>query len=155
MALASGASGLMKVALVACSPEGESSSMNPHSPDEAASIAASRIGPATVAPVTLDGIRYAPLVGTPDGEHAQVGGLLAAYRSDGKLLWSMKIYDNRRQDDLEGDVQDVFFRSMDVQPDGKLVIVNEEGRRFMVDVNERTSTPMPSEAFDDDDGLRP
>ena len=67
----------------------------------------------------------------------------------------MKVYDNKRRDDLEGDVQDVFFRSMDVQPDGRLLIVSEDGRRFLVDVNARTSTPLPIEVLDDDDGLRP
>ncbi len=129
--------------------------MNQHSPEGAASIADSRSAPAMVAPVTVDGIRYAPLIGEPDGAHGQVGGLLAAYRSNGTVLWSMKVYDNKRRDDLEGDVQDVFFRSMDVQPDGRLLIVSEDGRRFLVDVNARTSTPLPIEVLDDDDGLRP
>lgn len=95
------------------------------------------------------------MYGHPDGEHGQVGGLLAAYDADGHVLWSMKVFDNRRRDDLEGDVQDVFFRSMDVQPDGRLLIVNEVGQRFLVDVKTRTSVPLPAEQIDDDEGLRP
>ncbi len=119
------------------------------------SISASRPPPVLTAPVKLDGIRYASMCGHPDGEHGQVGGLLAAYDADGHVLWSMKVFDNRRRDDLEGDVQDVFFRSMDVQPDGRLLIVNEVGQRFLVDVKTRTSVLLPAEQIEGDKGLRP
>ncbi len=120
-----------------------------------APVSASRLPPARIASISIGGVHFAPICGTAEGAHGQVGGLLAAYRANGTVLWSMKVYDNKRRDDLEGDVQDVFFRSMDVRPDGRLLIVNEDGRRFLVDVNARTSTPLPIEVLDDDDGLRP
>jgi len=97
---------------------------------------ASRLPPAKVAPVTIGGVRYAQQVGT-ESMDGQVGGLLAAYDAQGQMLWSTKIYDNRRKPELEGDVQDVFFSSMSLDPDGRLRIVNERGDSFLVDAKTR------------------
>ena len=94
-----------------------------------------------VTPVVKDGVRYQPKVG--GRSDPQVGGLLAAYDvASGKELWTLIVYENKRRPDLEGDVQDVFFRSMKLQSDGRLLIVNEHDERFAVDVNSRTSTPL-------------
>ena len=57
----------------------------------------------------------------------------------GKTLWTLVVYDNTRSPELEGDVQDVFFREMHLQPDGTLPIVNERGERYRVDLDARTS----------------
>ncbi len=74
----------------------------------------------------------------------QMGGYLAAVDpGTGKSLWTLKIYDNRRDPALEGDVQDVFFRSMTLQADGKLLIENERRGRFMVDPVTRTVVAAP------------
>ena len=100
---------------------------------------ASRIPPPKVAPVVLNSIRYAQVAGR-EWVDGQVGGLLAAYAAGDEMLWTLKVYDNRRQPDLEGDVQDVFFRSMSVEADGRLRIVNERGDVFLVDVNTRSVT---------------
>ncbi len=58
----------------------------------------------------------------------------------GKRLWTLKLYDNRRFSDKEGDVQEVLFKSMTAQPDGGLLIENEQGKRFVVDPGARTSS---------------
>lgn len=100
---------------------------------------AKRVAPPEVAPVILDGVRYTQVIGR-ESIDGQVGGLLAACRADGEALWTMKVYDNRRQPHLEGDVQDVFFRSMSVEADGRLRIVNERGVTFLVDVRARSAT---------------
>jgi hypothetical protein len=103
----------------------------------------SRLPPVYVAPVTVDGIRYAPRAGN-ESVDGQLGGMLAAYDAAGQLLWTLKVYDNRRLPELEGDVQDVFFSTMTVEPDGRLRIVNESGDEFLVDVKTRTVTAMRS-----------
>jgi hypothetical protein len=103
-------------------------------------VRASRLPPATVAPVTIDGIRYQQMSGSTDPDIGQLGGILGAFDAGGRRLWWMKVYDNPRRPDVEGDVQDVFFQSMTVQDDGRLLIVNEDGKRFLVDVRQRTST---------------
>lgn len=115
---------------------------------------ASRLPPAEVPPVTIGGIRYAQRAGK-ESVDGQVGGLLAAYDAAGQLLWTMKVYDNRRHAGLEGDAQDVFFSAMTLEPDGRLRIVNERGDTFLVNVNTRTVTALPKQKPADDDGLLP
>jgi len=104
----------------------------------------SRIPAPKVEPVRIGGVRYEQV---PNGLLAgfdQMGGYLSAYdEASGKLLWSLKIYDNRRDPAREGDVQDVFFKSMKAQGDGTLLIENERGKRFVVDPKSRAVTAAP------------
>lgn len=92
---------------------------------------ASRPAPPRVRPVCVGGVCYAQAAGDliSDG---QVGGILAAYDKSKRELWRLKVYENGRRPDLEGDVQDVWFRSLRADGD-KLVIENERGERFEVD----------------------
>lgn len=115
---------------------------------------ASRPPPPDVAPIAIGGIRYAQRAGD-EAADGQVGGLLSAYTASGSLLWTIKVYDNRRRAGLEGDVQDVFFRSMSLDPDGRLRIVSETGLIYLVDVNTRIVTALPAAPRPDDGGLRP
>jgi hypothetical protein len=102
----------------------------------------SRIPPPKVAPVHADGVRYEQVGNGLTAGLDQMGGYLAAYdEADGKQLWTLKVYDNVRNPHREGDVQDVFFKSMSLQPDGTLLIENERGARFVVDPKARTSVP--------------
>ena len=106
--------------------------------DDLLSFHADRNPPPDVEPVVRDGTRYEQHFGS--GSDAQVGGLLTAIdTATGKTLWTLVVYDNKRSPELEGDVQDVFFREMHFQPDGKLLIVNERGERYRVDLDARTS----------------
>ena len=99
---------------------------------------------AYVDPITLAarGIELVPLALTHEA------GLRAAAQ-DGEL-WRLRVYQNARNPDLEGDVQDVFFRSMRVEH-GKLLIENENGERFEVDPKSRHvagtgAAPRPASA---------
>jgi hypothetical protein len=134
--------------LGACGISKESNAMTNQGPS------ASRLPPPDVAPVSIDGVRYAQRAGK-EAVDGQVGGLLGAYDSAGTLLWTLKVYDNRRRPDLEGDVQDVYFKSLAVEPDGRLRIVNEVGDAFIVDVNTREVTALPKAKPADPGGLRP
>ncbi|MFO1328039.1 MAG: hypothetical protein U1F56_11830 [Rubrivivax sp.] len=102
----------------------------------------SRAPPPRVPPVFIGGVRYAQVAGdlATDG---QVGGILAAYDGSSRELWRLKVYDNRRRPDLEGDVQDVWFRSMRAEG-GRLLIENERGERFEVDPSSRSVTGQPA-----------
>jgi hypothetical protein len=103
-----------------------------------------RSPPPKVDPVVRDGKRYAQHIGTHDDSIGQSGGLLEVTDvATGKQLALIKVYDNRRQDDLEGDVQDIFFASMAFDSSGKLIITDEVGRRFAVDVARGESTQLP------------
>lgn len=114
---------------------------------------ASRAPPPTVQPVSLDGVRYAPVAGDADRD-GQVGGLLAAYDAAGQELWRLKVYDNPRTPGLEGDVQDVWFRSLQVQG-RQLLIENERGERFEVDPTTRRVITRPAPAPEPRSGIDP
>jgi hypothetical protein len=109
----------------------------------AMSKSGSRIPALQVPPVVKDGVRYEQVRNGIVAGLGQMGGYLAAVRvADGTQLWTLKVYDNARDPEREGDVQDVFFASMVLQDDGTLLIENERGAKFVVDPEARTSTPV-------------
>jgi len=111
------------------------------SDDDSFMPAADRPAPADVKPVERDGIRYERLI----GNEPQVGGLIAAYdAASGKRLWTLAAFHNVRRSDFEGDAQDVFVRALQFDADGRLRVVDELGRHWLVDVKTRTSTAAPA-----------
>lgn len=103
-----------------------------------------RSPPPDVPPVVRDGKRYVQHIGTYDESIGQSGGLLDIIDdSTGRTIATVKVYDNARIPDLEGDVQDIFFESMEFDDSGKLIITDEVGRRFAVDVVTHISEPLP------------
>jgi len=105
---------------------------------------ADRGAPPSVPALERDGVRYEQNLDASEAEFGQVGGVLRARDArTGVLLWSLKVYPNARQPGLEGDVQDIFFRSMAFDDENRLVIQNERGARFAIDVTKRTVTPVP------------
>lgn len=105
---------------------------------------ASRAPPPCVPAVFVAGVCYAQVAGdvAVDG---QVGGILVARDSSSRELWRLPVYANPRRPGLEGDVQDVWFRSMRVEG-GKLLIENERGERFEVDPQTRRVFSRPAPA---------
>jgi hypothetical protein len=104
----------------------------------------SRIPAPVVAAVNSNGVRYEQVKNGLLAGFDQMGGYLAAYdAASGKQLWTLKVYDNKRNPEREGDVQDVFFKSMTLQSDGTLLIENERGRRFVVDPATRSVSQLP------------
>lgn len=103
----------------------------------------SRIPAPAVTPVTNAGVRFEQIKNGLLAGFDQMGGYLAVYdESSGAKIWTLKVYDNQRVPGKEGDVQDVFFKSMKLQPDGKLLIENERGARFIVDPTTRSSSAL-------------
>ena len=103
-----------------------------------------RNGPTPVAAVEREGVRYAQNLRASEADFGQVGGILTASDArKGGMLWSLKVYDNARRPGLEGDAQDVFFSHMAFDARGRLVIENERGQRFAVDVQTRQVSALP------------
>ncbi|RDI29489.1 hypothetical protein DFR41_1011245 [Pseudacidovorax intermedius] len=100
-----------------------------------------RIAPPVVPPVSRNGVRYAQAADGRSLGWSQVGGVLEAIdEASGKRLWSLPVYRQAADPQREADVQWVFFRSMRLQPDGTLLIENEDGEQYRVDVEQRSST---------------
>jgi hypothetical protein len=100
--------------------------------------------PPEVPPVVRDGRRYVQHIGTYDEDIGQSGGLLDILDdATGKLIATVKVYDNTRRSDLEGDVQDIFFEAMEFDEAGKLIITDEVGRRYSVDTVTHKAEPLP------------
>jgi hypothetical protein len=99
----------------------------------------SRAHPPRVPPVFIAGMRYAQVAGDV--------GTLAAYDASDREVWRLRVYENPRRPELEGDVQDVWFRSLRARG-GKLLIENERGERFEVDPATRRVSSRPAPALD-------
>lgn len=103
-----------------------------------------RSPPPEVPPLFRDGKRYVQRMGSFDGSIGQSGGLLDVFDdTTGMLITTLKVYENSRNPGVEGDVQDIFFASMEFDGSGNLLITDEVGRRFLVDTNKLNSVPMP------------
>ncbi|MCY4753722.1 hypothetical protein [Pelomonas aquatica] len=97
---------------------------------------ADRLGPPDVPPIYHEGVVY-----TQD-ENGPGGVLVASDDETGKALWTLKIYDVKIDKALEADAQWVFFAAMTLDPDGRLRIVNEAGKAFLVDVTARKTAAV-------------
>jgi len=104
---------------------------------------AKRLAPAMVEPVVAEGVKYlAPQV-TPGYIEAYgvptcpTGCVEAWEEKTGKLLWRVQVYEVKYDHQRERDVQDVFVRFLTIK-DGSLVVENESGARFTVDVKSHT-----------------
>lgn len=109
-----------------------------HTPEPAAK----RTPPPRIPSVFIAGVRYAQVPGDVETD-GQIGGFLAAYDGSNREIWRIKVYDNPRRPELEGDVQDVWFRSLRAEG-GKLLIENERGLRIEVDPATRRVSGHPA-----------
>lgn len=105
-----------------------------------AGIQEKRAGPAPVEPLSHNGIRYEALQWGRQRGLDQNGGYIAAIDEEtGEELWILKVYQVTYDDDMEGDVQDVFIVNLTLdEPSGRLMVENEECMRYVVDPVTRT-----------------
>ena len=93
---------------------------------------AKRGAPAEALPVTVGNIEYsAP---HRNGTYRKMGLLEARDLKSGKLIWSRQIYAVKYDPDLEGDVQDVFIKSITAEGN-HLIINNERNSKYQLDLN--------------------
>jgi hypothetical protein len=95
-----------------------------------ADVSAKRLAPEPVKPVTVAGVTYvAP--GWP------IGIIIAKDASSNRELWRKRIYILPYDRRLERDVQDVFITSLAVRGGNALIITNERGERYILDLSTR------------------
>jgi len=98
----------------------------------AAPANAKRSVPQAVDPVTVDSVTYtAPATA--------MGFVVASDTSSGRELWRQRIYQIHVDPSRERDVQDVFITSLTLRS-GSLVIANEHGERYVLDLSTRKVT---------------
>ena len=93
---------------------------------------AKRTVPRTVEPVTVQGVTYS-------APATAMGFVVAFDASSRRELWRQRIYRIRVDPSLERDVQDVFITSLTLRG-GSLVIANEHGKRYALDLSTRKVT---------------
>lgn len=93
---------------------------------------AKRSAPAAVPPVVIKGVEYS-------APHDAMAFVVAKGIGLGKELWRVRIYEVRVNPELERDVQDVFITSLS-EKDGALLITNERGEKFTLDLQTRKVT---------------
>lgn len=105
----------------------------------------SRPPPPEVPPIEHEGVRYAQVVdGLRQGFDQSTGYLVATDVASDRKLWSVKVYEVEVVPGLELDVQRLYFKSMSLVPGrDELLVENESGGKYIVDLKRRTSTPAP------------
>lgn len=105
---------------------------------------AKRVAPATVGPIVIGNRRFEVVHWGRDRGLPQNGGYIAALDSvSGKELWLLRVYVTQYDKSLESDVQDVFIKSMSKKFfSDKLKITDENGRLYLVNIQDRTVTPQ-------------
>jgi hypothetical protein len=103
------------------------------SPEQGAPrMMASRIPPARVKPIDIDGIRYEAVWG-------RMGLFRASEIKTGKTLWELNLYSYKYDDRLETDVQDVFVAAMTKESDSAILVRDERAMVYRVDLKNRES----------------
>ncbi len=104
-------------------------------------LARKRIAPPQVAPVLLGGLRIEVVHWGKERGLEQNGGYLEAFdRATGAARWLLRVYAIDYDPALEGDVQDLFIEQLKTGPGGTLIVIDEQGRRFVVDPATRNAT---------------
>ena len=97
-----------------------------------------RTAPPKVKPVMVGGARIEALHwGRSRGLGQNGGYIVAVDPASGRELWTLKVYDIAYDPKMEEDVQDLFIAKLAVDGD-KLSVRDEEGRRFLVDLERKT-----------------
>lgn len=109
---------------------------------------ASRAPPPVVPPVVHAGVRYEQLDDQrlagidPDANY-----LVARDVVSNAVLWTLQIYRTEVVPGLETDVQAVYFKSLQLSEDAtELLIADEIGRHFVVDLAARSVRQVPEGA---------
>lgn len=97
------------------------------------------------APVTLDGTRYEVLPGARTRGFSQSGGVIAAFDElTGRELWTLVVYPVVFETAEEEDAQEIFITNLAISPDHEhLLVENERGKHFEVDLADHAVTPTP------------
>lgn len=103
---------------------------------------ASRPPAPDVPPVEHNGVRYSQVMdGRALGLEQSTGYLRATHIATGEDQWVLRVYELVSDPGLEQDVQEIYFRSMVLEPESNALLIEREfGGTFRVDLHERVVT---------------
>ena len=102
----------------------------------------SRRPPRTLGPIEKDGIRYEQVMDMP-GIDNRTGWLRATRMDSGEVIWTRQVYRHDIDPRMERDVQEFYFRSMELDPTGGAILIEDErGRHYSVDPASGESTAL-------------
>jgi hypothetical protein len=148
--------GLLCMSVASCQEDPISSTEKPltagnHADEQASStmskrgiITMSRIGQPETPPIVFENRRYEQVMnGESQGLPQRTGYLAVFNAASNERITEIKVYDVNFNPDLEADVQDVFFTSMELDHAGRRILIyNERGKGFAVDLDSFTVTPQ-------------
>lgn len=103
-------------------------------------VEAERMPPKNVRPMIYKGIKFiAPGMG-------KMGYVEARDTETNKKVWEKKVYNVIINPMLEEDVQWIFISSLSIE-DGKLVVVNERGRKYNIDIPKNILEVTENDAY--------
>jgi len=108
-------------------------------------VSKKRAAPPALASLVHKGVRYTELRrGRSQGLPQNGGYIQALDEASGQALWVVRVYDSTRDPDIEQDKQDVYITrlTLDRARTG-LLIDNEHGERFRLDLSSRQVTALP------------
>lgn len=101
-------------------------------------MAAKRRGPPEVEPVRIGALEVRALHWGRRQGLPQNGGYIEAWRSNADHPdWRLRVYQISYDEKMEEDVQDVFIESMALNSDGRLLVRDEDGHEYLVNVETR------------------
>lgn len=105
------------------------------------SPAAKRVAPPAVKPLRIGDLRIRAVPWAHDHGLGQNGGVIEAVDArSGERRWLLRIYAMPRDPALESDVQDVFITRLRRAGRNQILVEDEAGRRWLVDLASRAVT---------------
>ena len=100
-------------------------------------VFAKRVGPKEMNPIIKNQIKYT----VPHWGDEQNGGYIEAHNNPtNDLLWRLKVYSIKYNENIEGDVQDIFINKIEIN-NNELTIWNEVNDKFIVDIETKEIIP--------------
>lgn len=100
---------------------------------------AKRMGPAKVEPVVYEGVRY-----TAPNDDGKRGYIHAEDAKTGKALYDIEVFKTKIDPGLEEDIQWVFITGMKMEGGSLMVVNDEKGNIYAVDLKTRKVVQPPT-----------
>lgn len=121
---------------------GGAAAAQPPAPAAIAAPAAKRVAPPAVKPLRIGDLQIRAVPWAHEHGLGHNGGVIEAVDAlSGARRWLLQVYTSPRDPALESDVQDIFITRLRRAGRGHILVEDERGRRWRVDLASRAVTP--------------